>query len=519
MTAALASLPPSSSDETSSLRSDTRGAVMFLGIFMGASMIGSVWSLLGIGNAILQREAAQQAADSAAFSSSVMQARGLNGIAAINLFMIALVALYLIIRTVAYILILVGKILLAGVYTAAIGAALINFGNMLDNVGDGYLTGIKPVMKGLSAVQTASATISSYLGQAAGLVNSLASKVGNGDQLMAFTVGPSSFSGASGIGAGAGQMMNQVQGALSSMGGGGGGFGGLGGGGENKEKLGLPVVHQKNEALCDKAFDMLKQAVMKQVQKAPIIGSFMSYVAGAIMSALKYGATALFCNENDDSFWGENGPKNMYKPSSSPEMKNGSDWNQTYAIVPSQLKDESDKRVGVAAYKFGTGMVSPSKLFYTAQAESYFDCNAKWDDTQCNGKEGDNDGMDGAISNMKWRVRLVRVRSSQIAGLGSFFQSSMLTGQFGEMLNGLVKNVPGAGDALGKLDLGKQITGAANGALGGDFDVEGAGKDMGKALFNSLFQGQGGDLSGLLDGSFDPKLMPGVPGMPGGMFH
>ena len=63
---------------TRSLRSDTSGAVMFMGIFMGVSMIGTLFAMIGIGKAIVLREGVQQAADSAAFSSSVMQARGLN---------------------------------------------------------------------------------------------------------------------------------------------------------------------------------------------------------------------------------------------------------------------------------------------------------------------------------------------------------------------------------------------------------------------------------------------------------
>lgn len=514
-----------------SLSQDTSGAVMFLGIFMGASLIGSMWSMVGIGKSIVLREGAQQAADSAAFSSSVMQARGLNGIAAINLFMIAIVALYLIIRLVAFVLQTIGKILMATVYLAALGKALMSAGDALERVGKAYLQGVSPVLKGLSAVQTASAITSGYLGQAAGMINGLTSKLqglqGGAKPMLAMTIGPSMIPGAnalqgfSSMGSGGSGSSNPMAGIASSIGGmmgggGGGGFGGgMGGSGSDSgEKLGLPVTQKKMKTLCDKAVDMLFQSAQDQAKKAPLIGQVIGWLIGAIGKAFSNGITSMFCNE--EQIWDENGPKSDYKP-----MKNGNDWQQTHAVVPSQFNDDTNHRVALAAYKFGTGMVSPSKLFYTAQAESYFDCDAKWDDAKCNDKESAQNGIGNSVSQMKWRVRLVRTRGSSIGGLGSFFQSSMLSSSFSGLMNDMMGKVPGMNEALGALNLDKNIQGAAaNLGSGASTGAPAANADIGKIMFDSLFGGSGAsDLSSTLAGKIAPNLFPGVAGAPGGVYH
>lgn len=70
-----------------SVRRDERGAVLVLGVFMGACMVGLLWYLAGIGDAILHRERLQEAADAAAFSSAALHARGMNMVVLVNLIM------------------------------------------------------------------------------------------------------------------------------------------------------------------------------------------------------------------------------------------------------------------------------------------------------------------------------------------------------------------------------------------------------------------------------------------------
>lgn len=69
------------------LARDDRGAIMVLGIFMCTCLVGVLWYLAGIGDAILMRERAQEAADAIAFSDAALHARGMNLLVMINLVM------------------------------------------------------------------------------------------------------------------------------------------------------------------------------------------------------------------------------------------------------------------------------------------------------------------------------------------------------------------------------------------------------------------------------------------------
>lgn len=66
---------------------DDAGAVMVLGIFMCVCLVGALWYLAGLGDAILYRERAQEAADAVAFSDAALHARGMNLIVLINVVM------------------------------------------------------------------------------------------------------------------------------------------------------------------------------------------------------------------------------------------------------------------------------------------------------------------------------------------------------------------------------------------------------------------------------------------------
>lgn len=82
-------------DRAVTLASDQRGAVMLVGLFLALAVVGTLWCLIGIGNAILAREVSQEAADSAAFTNAVIHARGMNFIAFINIIVMALTMAYL----------------------------------------------------------------------------------------------------------------------------------------------------------------------------------------------------------------------------------------------------------------------------------------------------------------------------------------------------------------------------------------------------------------------------------------
>jgi hypothetical protein len=75
------------------VRDDQQGAIMVLGIFMCSCIVGVLWYIAGIGDAIVYRERMQEAADAVAFSGATLHARGMNLIVLINLLMAVILAL------------------------------------------------------------------------------------------------------------------------------------------------------------------------------------------------------------------------------------------------------------------------------------------------------------------------------------------------------------------------------------------------------------------------------------------
>lgn len=65
---------------------DERGAILVLGIMLGVFSVAALAYLVNVGYASIWRESAQDAADAVAFESAVWGARGMNVLAAINIF-------------------------------------------------------------------------------------------------------------------------------------------------------------------------------------------------------------------------------------------------------------------------------------------------------------------------------------------------------------------------------------------------------------------------------------------------
>jgi len=80
------------------LGSDTRGAVLVVGIVMGALLVGALWHIASVGDAIVWRERIQDAADASAFENAVWHARGMNVLAAINIVMSMVLAVLVVWR-------------------------------------------------------------------------------------------------------------------------------------------------------------------------------------------------------------------------------------------------------------------------------------------------------------------------------------------------------------------------------------------------------------------------------------
>jgi hypothetical protein len=71
---------------------DSRGAVMVIGVFMSAFLVGCLWYIIGLGDAVVYRQYMQDGADATAYAAAVYQARGMNMIAMINMIMAAVLA-------------------------------------------------------------------------------------------------------------------------------------------------------------------------------------------------------------------------------------------------------------------------------------------------------------------------------------------------------------------------------------------------------------------------------------------
>lgn len=107
---------------TRDLRRDQHGAAMIFGLFFALFLIAAVWSVLGVTQAILYRDHLQDAADAAAFSSAVVNARGMNLIALINMVMAAVLSILVGIR-IAETLCLIGITICAALSFVTYGAS------------------------------------------------------------------------------------------------------------------------------------------------------------------------------------------------------------------------------------------------------------------------------------------------------------------------------------------------------------------------------------------------------------
>src|SRR5687767_1082344 len=135
------------------LRNDERGAILVLGIFMCACMVGALWYLAGIGSAIVYRERMQEAADAIAFSGAVLHARGMNLIVLINLIMAAILAIRVALKVAQLALVTVGTVLSLIPFTAPAAPPFFTAAGYLNTPIGITRPLINNALKGLSNVQ------------------------------------------------------------------------------------------------------------------------------------------------------------------------------------------------------------------------------------------------------------------------------------------------------------------------------------------------------------------------------
>jgi hypothetical protein len=424
-----------------SLKDDTRGAVMFIGVFFACFLIGILWFMIGIGDAIVFRERAQEAADASTFASAVIHAKGMNMIAFINVVLLALVGVYLIMCIVVDALLALATALAGTWFFSWAAIPLFKSAKVVDTYASVYKAGMKPLVFGVTTVQTGTAYLAPWVGAAAGL------KAGQEYGMTSIVLSPSMIPGA-----GAGKVLDTVSSYLKKE-----------GSAPPKPpsdptlssaataKIGLPVKQQKLQETCRVVIGFIGDQI-RNVIRDKVGGIIAEFVGSAIGSVSKYlGNTAVslhcavggspqppdirvsdgtvkswfysilssyFTVYEASDLWGDKygGPKEMYKPA-----KNGSDWMQVYSLTIATATDSSMRNVERASYVFG-GKDSAENHMYTAQAEFYYNCKGKWSDYDCNFKGS----YDHAIYDMRWRARLVRHRGFSATTLGIDFVGTLL---------------------------------------------------------------------------------------------
>jgi len=127
---------------------DDRGAVAVIALFMSLFLIGTLWFLWGLGDALAEREQLQNGADAVGFAAAVYDARGMNVLAMMNLVMAAVLSILVAMRTVQLILFLID--LLSCIAGGPIDpvcdlatAAEPEMAETVDTVGDAVMTALR----------------------------------------------------------------------------------------------------------------------------------------------------------------------------------------------------------------------------------------------------------------------------------------------------------------------------------------------------------------------------------------
>lgn len=439
--------------EPRSLLNDERGAIMVMGLFFACLLIGAMWSMKGLGDAILFRHRMQEAADHEVFASAVVHARGMNLISALNVVMKVIALIWLVLSVLKDLLVLAIALLTAcaavwftspvcvpllGTATSAY-LALVNARNTYEQ------TVVNVALPLLSGIETAAAVGYPWY------ASSAAAGVGATYKAGAVTVGPSHVPGLAfdspmdGLADGSDDKLAALacdaerRGADDNDSG-------------DDPKLGLPVVNEENKRLCELAQDKITDYF------PPALGAILGWVAGAFSDAGGY------C---DGHPWETKalGWKRMAKPA-----KNGSDYMQVWGMA---LPGDYDDGHATSKVALGQGTkkgvpesqllrkerIEPSPFF--AQAEFYYDCQGRWSGNMCNGAPEDSQ----ATFNMKWRARLRPVSAPRSAkfGVGALFAlAANHPGRFGEAgkapaADRIQKGSAFLGEALGRSDANGQL--------------------------------------------------------------
>ena len=159
-----------------SLRDDSRGAILIVGIVFGVLLVGALWHIAGLGDAMAWRERAQDAADAGAFENAVWNARGMNVIVAINIVMSLVLCILVIWRTIL-ILVTVALVIAAILCVVTLGtgcgftAAVARVEGFMLRNDEKVATNVIRILAAMNASQVAVASVTPIIGAARGTIN------------------------------------------------------------------------------------------------------------------------------------------------------------------------------------------------------------------------------------------------------------------------------------------------------------------------------------------------------------
>lgn len=138
---------PANDDEFQlSLRDDERGATMVMGLFMAVFLVGMLYYIVGLGDAIAYRERMQDTSDAGAFTAAVVNSRGMNLIVLLNMVMAAVMAILLSLKVIETVVtVAMGISTAMGALCFGCTAPAISFLNTLRQTVGNLADGFEPV--------------------------------------------------------------------------------------------------------------------------------------------------------------------------------------------------------------------------------------------------------------------------------------------------------------------------------------------------------------------------------------
>jgi hypothetical protein len=141
-----------------SLACDERGAILVPAIAMGALLVGALYYVASVGDAIVFRTQLQDAADTTAFTGAVWHARGMNMIVVLNVIMSIALGVFALIRIVEVIVLILALIPpLFPVFSQV-------FRTLVTNVERPVFTGVNTALEVTSALQSGVSSLVPWVG-------------------------------------------------------------------------------------------------------------------------------------------------------------------------------------------------------------------------------------------------------------------------------------------------------------------------------------------------------------------